>query len=126
MICLVLLLVDFHQFFSSWIALVLSCLIIASDHKSFNGEFMLIDLTYDSKKCFIHMTHIIASSIPTSSASVELLELIFCFADINNTPSCPNVRHAPVWLLQSGCTANDASMFQVRVPLSTASITSGI
>ena len=116
--CLVLFLLDFPPFLSSWIALVLSCSIVTSDPKGFNVEFMLIDLTCDSKKCFIHMTNVIASSTPTSLALVELFVLIFCFADIDNTLPCPKVRQAPVWLLQSGCTANDALIFQVRVLLS--------
>ena len=125
MICLVLLLLDFYAFLSSWIALVLSCLIVTSDPKGFNGGFILIDLTCDSNKCFIHMTNVIASSTSISSASAELLVLIFYFADIDNTLPCPNVRHAPVWLLHSGCTANDESMLQVRVLLSSVTITSG-
>ena len=121
--CLVLLLLDFPPFLSSWIALVLSCSIVTLDPNGFNGEFMIIDLSCDSKKYFAHMTNVIASSTPTSSASVELLVLIFWFVDTDNTLPCPNVRHAPVWLLQSGCTANDASMFQVRVQLLSVPIT---
>ena len=105
--------------------LVLSYSIVTADPKGFNGEFMIIDLTCDSKKCFIHMTNIIASSTPTISASVEILVLIFYFADIDNTLPCPKVRQAPVWLLQSGYTANDASMFQVNVPLLSAPNTNG-
>ena len=95
------------------------------DPKGINEEFTLIDLTCDSKKSFIRMTNVIASSTPMSSASVELLVLIFYFADMDNTLPCPKVRHAPVWLLQSGCTANDASIFQVEVPLLFAPITNG-
>ena len=114
--CLVLLLLDFRLFLSSWIALILSCSIVTSDLKGFNEEFTLIDLTCDSKKCFIHMTYVTVSSTPTRSTSVELLVLIFCFDDKDNTLPCLNVRHAPVWLSQSGCNTNNASMFQVRVP----------
>ena len=66
------------------------------------------------------MTNVIVLSTPTSLALVDLLVLIFCFADIDNTLPCPKVGQALVWLLQSGCTANDASMFQVKVPLSFA------
>ena len=122
---LVLLLLDFHPFLSHWITFVLSCSIVTSDPKGVSGEFTLIDLTCDSKKCFIQMTNVIALSTPTSSASVELLVLIFYFLDIDNTLQCPKVRQAPVWLLQSGCTANDASIFQVGVPLLLAPITNG-
>ena len=110
LICLVLLLLDFHPFLSSRIALILSCLIVTLDPKGFNGEFTIIDVTCDSKKCFIHMTNVIVSSTPTSSALVELLVVIFCFVDMDKTLQCPKVRQAPVWLLQSGCTANDVSM----------------
>ena len=121
---LALLLLDCHLFLPSWIALILSCSIVTSDPKGFNREFTLIDLTCDKKNCFIHMTNVITLSTHTSLASVELLASIFCFSDIENTLPCPNVRHTPVWLLQSGCTANDASMFQVRDPLSSTLITS--
>ena len=75
--CSVLLLLEFYPFLSNWITLVLSCLIVTLDLKNFNGEFKLIDLTYDSKKCVIHMKNVIAPSTPTSSASVELFILIF-------------------------------------------------
>ena len=122
---LVLLLLDFRPFLSNWITLILSCLIITSDPKGFNGEFMLIDLSCESKKYFIHTTNVIASSTPSCSVSAELLVLIFYFDDKDNTLPCPNVRHSPVWLLQSGRTTNDASMFQVRVPLLSTPITSG-
>ena len=68
-----------------------------SNLKGFNGEVTLIDLICDSKKCFIHMTNVIKSSTQTSSASVELLVLIFCFADIiDNALPCPKVKQAPV------------------------------
>ena len=118
--CLVLLLLDFNPFLSSWIALVLSCSMITSDPRGFKGEFISTDRTCDSKKCSIHMTKVMASSTPTSSASVELLVLIFCFVDIDSILPCPKVRQAPVWLLQSGWTANDTSIFQVSLPLSLA------
>ena len=75
LICLILLLLNFYSFLSNWVALVLSCSIVTSDLKDFSREFKFIGLTCDSKKCFIHMTNVIASSTPTSSASVELLVL---------------------------------------------------
>ena len=68
--------------------------------------------------------NVIAASTPTSLASVELFVLIFCFNDKDNKLPCPNVKHIPVWLLQSGCTANNASMLKVRVSLLFAPITS--
>ena len=76
--------------------LFLSCSIVTSDPRGFNGEFMSIDLTCDSKKCLIHMTKVIVSSTPTSSVSVEFLVLIFCFVDIDNTRPYPKVRQALV------------------------------
>ena len=67
-----------------------------SDPRGFNGELISIDRFCDSKKCFIHMTNVIESSIPTSSALAELLMLIFYFADIDNPLPCPKVRQALV------------------------------
>ena len=122
--CSVLIILGFYLFLSNWITLVLSCLIATLDPKGFNREFKLIDLTCDSKKFFIHMTNSIVSLTLTRSASVELFVLIFCFDNKYNKLPCSNVRHAPVWLLQSGCTANDASMFQVSVSLLSESTTS--
>ena len=75
--CLVLLLLDFHLFLSSQITLIVSCSIVTSDPRGFNGEFVSINHTCDSKKYFIHMTKVMALSTPKSSASVELLVLIF-------------------------------------------------
>ena len=83
--CLVHLFLNFHPFLSNWIPLILSCLIVTSNFKGFNGKFTLIDLTCDSKKCFIHMTNGMASSTATSSASVELLVLNFYFDNKDKT-----------------------------------------
>ena len=67
-----------------------------SDPRDFNELFVFIEHTCDSKKCLIHKTKVIALSTPRSSASVELLVLIFCFADIDNILPCPKVRQALV------------------------------
>ena len=69
---------------------------VTSDPRDFKGEFISTDRTCDSKKCLIYMTKVIASSIPTSLASVDLLVLIFCFANIDSIVPCPKVRQAPV------------------------------
>ena len=63
------LLFDYYQFLSNCITLILSYLIVTLDPKGFNRKFTLIYLTCDSKKCFIYMTNVIASSTPTISAS---------------------------------------------------------
>ena len=96
LICLFLLLLDFHPFLSSWFALVLSCSIVTSDSRGFNGGFIFTDCTCNLKKCSIHMTKVIVSSTSTSSASVECLVLIFCFADIDSILPYHKVRHDPV------------------------------
>ena len=46
-------------------------------------------------------------------------------SDIASILLCPKVRNAPVGLLQSRCTANEASIFQVSFPLSSAPATNG-
>ena len=80
---------------------MLSCSIVLSNSWGFNGEFISIDLTYDLKKCFSHITKVIASPTPTSPASVEILVLIFCFADIDNKLLYPKGRPAKVFILHS-------------------------
>lgn len=65
------------------------------------------------------------SSTATSSASVELFTLIFCLDEIEIILPFPNVNVALACDLISGQTARDASMFQVRTPLSIASRTDG-
>ena len=69
---------------------------VTSDPRGFNGEFVSIKCTCDSKKCFIYTTKVIALSTPTSSVSVELLVLIFYFIDIDNILPYPKVRQAPM------------------------------
>ena len=64
---------------------------VTSDPRGFNGEFVSTDHTCNSKKGFIHITKVIASSTPTSSASVELLVLIYCFVDIDSILPCPKL-----------------------------------
>ena len=70
------------------------------------------------------MTNIIASLTSMSLASVKLIVLIFNFDNKDSILPCPNVRHTLVWILQSRCTANVASLFQNSVPLLFAPITS--
>ena len=57
-----------------------------------------------------------ASSMPTSSASVDDLVVIFCFIDHDATPPLPIVTVVPVCDFMSLCTANAASVLQVRHP----------
>ncbi len=52
-----------------------------------------------SKKYLVHTTIGSASSTPTSSASVELLVLIFCFADMKYMLPLPMVKTAPCWII---------------------------
>jgi hypothetical protein len=66
--------------------------------------------TCASRKLQVQMTSGIPSSTPTSSASVELLVLRHCFQDIEYTDLFLSDIVPPVWLLMSGCTANDASI----------------
>ena len=63
------------------------------------------------------MTSVIASSSYTSSDSVQLFVLIFCFNNKDEKFPCPNIKYALVWRFQYECTTNDASMFQIRVQL---------
>ena len=125
LICLVLFLHDFHSFLSSWIALVLSCLIVTLDPKGFNGEFMLLDLICHLKKSFVPLINVIALPTPMSSYPVKHLLLIFYFVDINNTLPFTKIRQAPVWLVQSRRTLNDELVFQVRILLLFVTINSG-
>eukprot|EP00957_Ditylum_brightwellii_P157812 12011958-Ditylum_brightwellii.AAC.1 len=62
-----------------------------------------------------------ASFTPTSSASVELRVLIFCFVDMEYGLPFPNVIVAPVWLRICGWTAYDASTHHLMTPPSSAS-----
>ena len=88
---------------------VLSCSIDTLDPSGFNGEFASTDLTCDLKNFSVHITNVIALLIPINLVTVELLVLIYCFADIDNTLQCPTVRRAPVWLLHSRYTTNNKS-----------------
>ena len=69
---------------------------VTFDPRGFKGEFIFTDYTCDSKKCFIHLTKVMVLSTPTSSVLVELLVLIYYFADIDSILPCPKVRQAPV------------------------------
>ncbi len=100
-------------FLSSRIALLLS----------WNMMFLLTLYPCALINNLVHSTILIESSAPTSSASVELQVLSFCFLEINKgAPPLPSIfRTAPVWLQKSGCTAKDAStcylaMFMVSAP----------
>ena len=68
------------------------------------------------------------SSTATSSASVELRVLSFCFRDKDTTAPRPMVVDIPVWDFMSGCTAKATSMLHVMVfekfPFSQLGITS--
>jgi hypothetical protein len=59
------------------------------------------------------------SLTPMTSASVELLELSFCFWHILNNMPMPQEIPPPVWLFMSMCTANDASTNDFILPMST-------
>jgi hypothetical protein len=93
--CRVRLVLEAYPFFSNCIVLVLSCSMTTSLPIFFNTESSLIDLICCSTNSCIHSTKYIASSTPTSSASVELFVLIFCFNDIDISAPCPNDRTAP-------------------------------
>ena len=53
---------------------------------------------------------VITSLTPTTSASVELLVLIFCLDDLFTMLPRPIDMVDPVWLFMSWCTANDVVM----------------
>eukprot|EP00529_Nitzschia_sp_RCC80_P042328 CAMPEP_0113451570 /NCGR_PEP_ID=MMETSP0014_2-20120614/6405_1 /TAXON_ID=2857 /ORGANISM="Nitzschia sp." /LENGTH=94 /DNA_ID=CAMNT_0000342927 /DNA_START=290 /DNA_END=570 /DNA_ORIENTATION=- /assembly_acc=CAM_ASM_000159 len=61
------------------------------------------------------------SSKDTSSASVELLVLIFCLVDTDWITPLPIVMVAPVWLLKSLWTANAASKCHLKLLILSAS-----
>ena len=95
-------------FASRQMLLVLSCC-------KTNGcapSFLIIDVAGS----FTHIIKFIASSKPIISATIELVELTFCLFESENTAALPNVSIAPVWLLMSLCTANEASILQRSVP----------
>ena len=94
--CFILLLLNSLLFLSNWIVPTSSCSIVALYPKGFNGEFMLIDLICDLKKCFVPVTNIIASPTPMSSDLVKHLLLIFYFVDIDNTLPFTKIRQALV------------------------------
>ncbi len=61
-----------------------------------------------------------ASSTAMISLSVEFFPFIFCFWEIVIAIPLPNDIPAPVWLLQSSCTACDASTHQLTTGASSA------
>ena len=71
-----------------------------------------------SRKCRTHDTMYCASFTATTSPSVELRVLIFCFEDMDIGQLFPIVIVAPVWLLMLGCTAKDASIHQLIILVS--------
>ena len=46
----------------------------------------------------------------------EPFSLFLCFDDKDNMLPCTKV-HIPIWLLDSGCTANDTGAYEVRISL---------
>src|SRR6056300_1167749 len=77
--------------------------------------FFSIGYPCASINSFVHKICVTASSTPMSSASVELRLFSFCFFVRTCIPPSPIVITAPVWLLKSGCTANDASTYHLMV-----------
>ena len=57
----------------------------------------------------------------TNSDSVELLALTFCLVELLIIAPFPSVNTIPVWLFMSGCTANAASTYHVKICVSSAS-----
>ena len=74
-----------------------------------------------ARNLFVHRTFAILSSTAITSDSVELRELTFCLLEPLVRAPLPMVKTAPVWLFMSACTANAASMYQVKVLVSLAS-----
>ena len=72
---------------------------------------MLSSISYPcaSKNKHVHNTSPMASFTPTSSASVELLVLIFCLAENEKMDPRPMLTVAPVWLRRLGWTPKEAS-----------------
>jgi hypothetical protein len=92
------LLLDCLPFVSSSMALIFSRFSIHS----------LILYPCPSRKYCIRIIWYIASYAPTSSDSVELLVLIFCFLDIPIIDPLPNDIVAPVWPLHLSCVTKEA------------------
>ena len=105
--CFVRLLLEAHPFVSNKIALLLSW-------------YRMLSLT--SNPCALIKRRAqsicgIRSSTATISLSVELRVLSLCFVDLSKGNPLPMVIAPPVCPLISGCTANDASTYQLRTPV---------
>ena len=97
--------------FTILMVLVLSCLTRLFFPKSFSG-FLTWHLLYK----LVHSTMLITSSTPTSSDSVELFVVIYCYWDPEIGDPVPRVKQYPVWLFMSMWTANDASILHTMLP----------
>ena len=106
LICLVLLLLDCLQLYSSLMALWLS---------------LYITLSWISHPCSfrtyrVHTTWVSTLSTPTSLDSVELLVFTFVFLEWTQDPHVTMVMKPPVWLFMALCAVNVASTYHFMLP----------
>lgn len=64
---------------------------------------------FSARKRNVHRTCPIASSMPTSSVSVEIFVISFSLHDDVSVVTLPIVMHMPMWLFMSGCTEYELS-----------------
>ena len=119
--CLVLLVPNLLPLFSNLIALVLSYSMILFPPKfwyvpPFRFYLSRIPTIWASKNNLAQLTSGMASYTPYSLASVELFATSPCVQDPDIKTPFPIVTEYPVWLFMSICTANAASILQIRDP----------
>ncbi len=97
---------DIFPLFATFIVLMLS----------WYSTLSFMSQPWAARKYLTHNTIGIILSIPTDSASVELLVFNFCFVELEYIAPFPIVITPPVWLLIWWCTENDASAHQRMTP----------
>ena len=113
--CLVRLLLEARPFVSSSIALLLSwykMLLLTANPWAFK------------KRCTQSICRIKLSTA-TIYLSVELRVFSLCLVDLSKGNPVPMVIAPPVCLFISGCTANDASTYQLKTPVPSAASING-